>query len=197
MYGLLDLKQLSVAIDLDNTIFNTYRCLCNRAEELHGKLEDDCTADHVKDYYNNHSYYGFKTNDEEMKYLVDKAECFEYAKDVLNKLIDEGVNIVLLTARNKNDCLWTLEQLRKHGIVFDSLIFNWDKVRYCKQNNIQLLIDDNRDTALSAIYNDIKVITVRADSYDVLEYDDSYGDLYSIVNNWHEVENILNDLAYL
>lgn len=87
-------------------------------------------------------------------YYTKKIYTREFASEVIRKLKEEGNEIHLLTARNpksEQNEKWTTDWLEENNIYYDKLIFidKQLKLEYCKNNNIDLMIEDNTNTILA------------------------------------------------
>lgn len=88
------------------------------------------------------------------KYAVEEP-ARKYASEVIQKLKNEGYEIYIITARyltDRNDELGmkmrntVKEWLSNNNIYYDNLIFSpEDKVESCKQNHINIMIEDKVD----------------------------------------------------
>ncbi len=67
----------------------------------------------------------------------------EFAPEVIEKLKNEGNEIYLITARNPEEEKWTTNWLKENNIYYDKLVFTDRKDKYCKDNNIDLMIEDS------------------------------------------------------
>ena len=78
-------------------------------------------------------------------YYTKKIYTREFASEVINKLKEEN-EIHIITARNPKEDLqdenWTLDWLKENNIYYDNLVFTNKKLEYCKENNIDLMIED-------------------------------------------------------
>lgn len=82
-------------------------------------------------------------------YYTKKEYTREFASEVIEKLKSSGNEIHLITARNpkyENGEKWTIDWLKESNIYYDKLIFTDKKFEYCKDNNIDLMIEDNPNT---------------------------------------------------
>lgn len=93
------------------------------------------------------------------------AEARRGAKEVLEGLRSAGHEIVVLTARQKN---WFVnpekvsrDWLEKRHIPYDELVAEaTDKGKYCAENGIRILIDDNLETCLKAQEEGVAAVLV-------------------------------------
>lgn len=84
-------------------------------------------------------------------YYTKKIYTREFASEVIEKLKEEENEIHIITARNpehKNGENWTIDWLKENDIYYDKLIFENRKLEYCKENNINLMIEDNTSNVL-------------------------------------------------
>jgi len=111
------------------------------------------------------------------KYFVDYSkniECRKFASEVISKLKSDGCEIYIITARG--NCLShsinvmsyeenkriVIEWLSKNNILYDKIIFSpEDKLDICKQNQIDLMIEDKPDN-INKISTKIPVICFHA-----------------------------------
>lgn len=89
--------------------------------------------------------------DEYMSEVFSNVELNENALEVINRFLNEKNEIILITSRGeqrfKNSEKATIEYLKKHNVRYTNLVFNTlDKQIYCKENNIQIMIDDSVKT---------------------------------------------------
>ena len=83
------------------------------------------------------------------------AEARTGAREALQTLIDEGHEIVILTARIKewfgNPEKLSRDWLEKRRIPYHSLVAEvWEKGEYCKEHAIDVLVDDNLEICRKA-----------------------------------------------
>lgn len=79
------------------------------------------------------------------KYYTKKTYTREFASEVIEKLKNEGNEIYLITARNSEEEPskdWTADWLKENNIYYDKLIFTSEKLEYCRNNNIDIMIED-------------------------------------------------------
>lgn len=143
---------MRLGIDIDDTITNTYECLIE-AVAKHYEIDSNELLNR------NLGYDAFYDNEEEFPCFTSFAEnnfCFlapnyplkKDALKYLNKLHDEGNEIVFITARHfgeyDNPYDMTYNYLIKNDVPFDNLIVGTlDKGRICMEENIDLFIDDS------------------------------------------------------
>ncbi|MGM9878940.1 MAG: hypothetical protein ACI31R_02830 [Bacilli bacterium] len=168
---------MRIGIDLDNTIF--------------------CTDEQYKKYQSlylkeknitEHELWNIRKN--RVDYIKKNLNLIfsdvKLKKDVLvnlNKLINDGNEIYIISARSKEYCEnmyeFTEKSLKQYNIPYKRLILTEKyKKKECLENKIDLMIDDSID-----IYNELK------DSIKVIIFDDKnkYKDIKNRVTNWNEL----------
>ena len=97
--------------------------------------------------------------------LVVKSPTKKYASEVINKLKNEGNLIYIITARKNNDEWFpdflkedvegiTKKWLKENKIYYDEIVFDVkDKGKYCKNNNIDIMIEDDPNNLRKLIGN--------------------------------------------
>ena len=140
---------MKIGIDIDDTITNTF----------------DYLIPYIADYLNISKEYLLKNNisysniPKDLNFDIQKfvtIYCENFmtnvplkngAKEYINKLKELGHDIVIITARDEKryDKAYELTKnyLIRNGIKYDKLICNEDKAICCKQENIDLFIDDS------------------------------------------------------
>jgi len=80
------------------------------------------------------------------KFYTKEKYTREFAPEVIDRLSKDGHEIHIITARNpdyNNSRAWTLEWLKDSNIKYDYLEFTENKLEYCKNNRINLMIEDD------------------------------------------------------
>lgn len=82
-----------------------------------------------------------------LEYIMDNAEIKEGAKEVINKLHEEGNKIIFISFRKgkyiKDPYNLTKNWLDRHGIIYDKIyVDTGNKVDECLNENVKLFIDD-------------------------------------------------------
>lgn len=191
---------MRIAIDIDNTMTNIKDKLTNAAIKYAKSLKKDLhNIDYnIVDIYNNENIFQelFNFNYEELKYflgtiqeeITDNAIPRENCVKVINKLHNDGNEIYIITARDKefhdDPYLQSKQWLEKNLIYYDKLIVNArDKGKACIENNIDLLIDDNIKNCLNV--NNLGIDTI------------VFGNKNDIgiknINNWEEMYEYINN----
>lgn len=155
---------MRIGIDIDDTITNSYRLIFEQ----------------IGKYYNVNSYTliekGYKYEDilaDERRFpnyqkfsrdvvegLIPNVSIKHGAKEIIKRLKDEGNEIIIITARDDiefSDPLnLTINFLKENDIYYDELhIAIKNKGKFCRENNIDVLIDDSIKNCTSAKSNEI------------------------------------------
>lgn len=158
---------MRIAIDIDDTITNTYDVLMGEIA-LHFGMDEDLVRGLGLSYYDFTDnkkmfpdYDSFATNNFER--ILYNVPIKEYVLEVLNKLHDEGYEIWVLTARNEREYhdpyKFTEDFLIRNNIPFDRIITSTKgKGEICKENDICLLIDDSVRNCINAYENGVRCL---------------------------------------
>ena len=168
---------MNIGIDIDNTITEVQNKLNKAAYDYAIKRGKNIeNADNpLEDIKNNKDTYKkkFQFSYDELKYflkniqeeITNKATPRENAVEVINRLKKEGHKIYIITARDSefhdNPYLLSKNWLDKNNIEYDQIIVNArEKGIVCKNENIDLFIDDQLNNCLDALKEGIKVIRI-------------------------------------
>lgn len=183
---------MKIGIDIDDTMTNTFDYLIPYISEY---FEVD--IEYLKN--NNISY---STLPKDMK----KRE-FEFAKKYYDKVIPNtpfkkdvskyikkikklGNEIIIITARDKklytNEYKTTIKELSDNNIMYDKLICSFDKAKICKDEKIDLFIDDSITNCNEVKQLGIKTILFNSKSNINIQTNlcrvDSWRELYEVVS---------------
>ena len=184
---------MKIGIDIDDTITdsskvvkefaykydNDYsnRLVNNINSIMRGFLEDE----YVQKFYDEHS-----------RDIGNAIEVKENVKEVIDKLRSEGNKIYIITARSDkfygDAQAFTAEYLDRHNIKYDKLVTSQTyKVEYCKNEGIDLMIDDAVDTVENMNKEGIKSYLFTSDINKDIDTSsqriDNWLDLYEIIHN--------------
>ncbi len=182
---------MKIGIDIDDTMTLVRDKLTNAAREYAIFLGKDLT----KKYYGNFSsryqkMFGFSK--EELIYfrknmhvkIANEALPRQWCAEVIKKLHEDGHKIFIITARGyevyDNPYLESKHWLDKNDIYFDKLIVDAEnKGKVCKENNIDILIDDSDKNCVSALEYGIDAIMIGSK-------EDMAGSI-KVFSNWNEI----------
>ena len=187
---------MKIGIDIDNTLTKVQdklnKAAFDYAISLGKKIDNyDNSLENIK---NNGDTYRkkFQFNYEELKYflqeiqenITNNASPRENAKEVIDKLKEDGHEIYIVTARDSefhNDPYkLSKDWLDKNNIYYDKLIVNArEKASVCKYENIDLLIDDQLNNCLGVANVGIKTIMITDKIY-------NYNEITQL-QNWNEI----------
>lgn len=183
---------MKIGIDIDDTITNTYQTLLTIIAMKYGVnykelINENLSYDEVSNKFDN-----FNKNIKDLFYIMAKSVTLkENVKEIITMLKNEGHKIILITARNydeyDNPYEITLDYLNKKDIPFDELHINiLEKGVFCKENNIDLFIDDNVNHC-----NKVKEQGVKTIQFDT-DFSDKVKDVLH-VTNWNQIYEIINN----
>lgn len=194
---------MNIGIDIDNTITEVQEELNNAAYEYAIKLGKNIknAENHFEDIKNNGDAYKnkFQFSYDELKYflkniqeeITNKAKPRDNAVETINRLRKEGHKIFIITARDSefhdDPYLLSKNWLDKNNIEYDRLIVNTrEKGTVCKNENIDLFIDDQLNNCLDVLKGGIKVIRLsneKCTNKDIVD-----------LNNWTKIYEYIREL---
>ncbi len=198
---------MNIGIDIDNTITEVQDQLNKAAYDYAIKLGKNIeNADNPLEYIkNNRDTYRkkFQFSYEELKYflqniqeeITNKAKPRDNAVEVINRLKKEGHKIIIITARDSefhdDPYLLSKNWLDKNNIKYDQIIVNArEKGMVCKDENIDLFIDDQLNNCLDVLKEGIKVIRISneiCDNKDIIDLD-SWTKIYEYIGALNETK---------
>lgn len=190
---------MKIGIDLDGVIFDSEK-LYRVCTELYEVL--DLKKNTIKDNKSRLFEERYGWNEEETKrfidkyheYIVENSNFMPGAKEVLKRLKEEANELIIITARGQqeNKYIKITERIFKENNfeIFDK--YYWgvlDKVKVCKDENIDLMIDDYNRNCEQLSKAKIKTIYLKdAPSYEI-EDTEYIKTLY----NWGEVYRYIKE----
>ena len=194
---------MNIGIDIDNTITEVQEELNNAAYEYAIKLGKNIKNDDnpFEDIKNNGDTYKkkFQFSYDELKYflkniqeeITNKAEPRDNAVEIINRLRKEGHKIFIITARDsefhEDPYLLSKNWLDKNNIEYDKLIVNArEKGTVCKNENIDLFIDDQLNNCLDVSKEGIRVIRISHETCNNKYIVD--------LNNWTKIYEYIGEL---
>lgn len=189
---------MKIGIDIDDTTFLTVKSMLKYAdifeEEISGVPTNRDSFGLIKDRYYLKVLYGWdeKTKfaffDKYYKNVLEECTMLPYANEVIQKLKKEGNSIHFITARLMNIKGCDTEEITKNSldtfnIPYDSLNLHIsDKLTFCKEQGIDILIEDSYETCRELAENGIKSILMTTKMNANI---DAKGIVR--VNNWKEI----------
>lgn len=186
---------MNIGIDIDDTINKLSEILLKYALQFN---KENGIEHEIKNYeYDFHKAFGWTDEQEtafKEKYIakcLKEANIKDGAREYIHKLKEEGNKIVIITARNvKETCpdVYNIsnEWLIKHGIEMDKLeVGCTQKVDKCKENEIDVFIDDNKEHC-KAVKENLGIPVIMFDSIYNQDIDD-----FERVYTWEEAYNTI------
>ena len=187
---------MRIGIDIDDTLTDVKDELIKAGEKYARTLGKDIKVDkNFEDKNNNGNKWQemFQFNYEELKYflkdiqesITNKAKPRENVVEVINKLKNDGNEIIIITARDSefhdNPYKYSKDWLDKNNIYYDKLVVNArNKEDACIEENIDLFIDDSESNCLKVNKAGIKTIRV------CNEIENNNSNLICF-NNWNDI----------
>lgn len=194
---------MKIGIDIDDTTFVTVKSMLKYADKFElertGKVNKDSFG-LIKDRYYLKALYKW---DDETKYaffnkyyknILEECTLMKDADITLQKLKSEGDEINFVTARlmDIDGCETekiTKESLKKFNISYDNLNLHViDKVKFFKENNIDICIEDSYETCSRLQSLGIKSILMTTKMNEKIDTKDVVR-----VNNWNEIYDIIEN----
>ncbi len=193
---------MNIGIDIDNTLTEIQEELNKAAYDYAIKLGKNINnaENQLEDIKNNGDAYKkkFEFTYDELKYflkdiqeaITNKAEPRPDVVEVIKKLKKNGHKIFIVTARDSefhdDPYLLSKDWLDKNNIEYDRLIVNArEKAIVCKQENIELFIDDQLNNCLEISRAGIKVIRITDD--------ENSNDQITNLSNWQEIYEFIGN----
>ena len=126
-----------IGIDMDDTICSTNELIIVQADKYDKEVLGGTGEKEMKGQF-------FK---DRLEYIMSHAEIKPGAKEVINRLHDEGNKIIIISFRKgkylEDPSALTKEWLERYGIKYDKIYTDTgSKVDECLENNVKLFIDD-------------------------------------------------------
>ena len=193
-----------IGIDIDDTTVVTVESMVKYGDKYDTEvLNREAKKDNlgrIKDRYYMKALYGWTEEEKfaffDMYYKNVLEECYPLpnASEIINRLKQEGNEIIFITARltNIKNCETekiTKETFRKYNIPYDKLIMNVDdKLKFCKANDVEVFIEDSYETCKNLQENGIKayLMTTKMNRNivdDKIERVSSWDEVYEKITN--------------
>lgn len=184
---------MRIGIDVDDTITNSYKDIIKEISRYYHKDFNELLSRKMtyhdffeNDEFPNYNAFAF----ERYKHIVDKVEIKDNAVKIINKLHDDGNEIVIITARHYGEYddpyTLTFNYLFNHQVKFDKIIVNkMDKAQVCVDEKIDLFIDDSVENCRK-----VKDVGIKVLLFDALFNQDN--NEFKRVHDWEDVYDIIN-----
>lgn len=194
---------MRIGIDIDDTLTDVKDELIKAGENYARSLGKDIKVDkNFEDKNNNGNKWQemFQFNYDELKYflkdiqesITNKAKPRENVVEVINKLKNDGNEIIIITARDSefhdDPYKYSKDWLDKNNIYYDKLVVNArNKDDACIKEKIDLFIDDSESNCLKVKKAGIKTIRV------CNEIENSNSNLICF-NNWNDIYSYIQTI---
>ena len=188
---------MKIGIDLDGVVFNT-EILWTVYAELYDTLELKRNSMVSPDEARVQEMYNW-SKEEEQKYFdkyvyVNDFDLVPGAKRVLDILHNDGIELIVITARGKTNPKqkeWAIDKLEKEGIKFDKYYFeSTEKVDLCLKEKIDIMIDDNYYICKKMSKKGIKTLYFHSMNRKHIKNDKNIHEVY----NWGEIYRYIHEL---
>ena len=145
---------MNIGIDIDDTISETYATLLEYAQKY--TIEELKRSPIIKSFNTENETARFwKKYYEE---IIKKVNIKTFAANIIKELKESGDKIFLITARwnlkDNNIEQITKDWLKENNVKYDKLIINAkEKLKFVKENNIEIFIDDSCRNCKDIEYN--------------------------------------------
>ena len=194
---------MRIGIDIDDTLTDVKNELIKAGENYARSLGKDIKVDkNFEDKNNNGNKWQemFQFNYDELKYflkdiqesITNKAKPRENVVEVINKLKNDGNEIIIITARDSefhdDPYKYSKDWLDKNNIYYDKLVVNArNKEDACIEEKIDLFIDDSESNCLKVNKAGIKTIRV------CNEIENNNSNLICF-NNWNDIYSYIQTI---
>ena len=191
---------MKIGIDIDNVISNFNDELLK--EYLKHDKEPRNTGIINKDVFIRYGMFDWTEKEETEFYknsierIAIKLKPIHRATETIKKLKEDGNEIIIISRRNNgeynNPYKLTEEWLAKYNIVYDKLILTnaynkEEKANVCKENNIDIMIEDSTQTAVNIEKVGTKVLFMNT------RYNKN-NENFEKVSNWKEIYSKISKL---
>lgn len=191
---------MKIGIDIDNVISNFNDELLK--EYLKHDKELRNTGIINKDVFIRYGMFDWTEKEETEFYknnierIAIKLKPIHRATETIKKLKEDGNEIIIISGRNNgeynNPYKLTEEWLAKYNIVYDKLILTnaynkEEKANVCKENNIDIMIEDSTQTAINIEKVGTKVLFMNT------RYNKN-NENFEKVSNWKEIYSKISKL---
>lgn len=189
---------MKIGIDLDDTVFYTAKVMIKYGDifqkEISGKAINKDNFGLIENRYYLNALYNWNQQTKieffykYYKNILEECEMIPKANEIIQKLKEERNSIHFITARlmNVEGCDTkniTIKTLDNNNIPYDSLNLHIsNKLAFCKEHDIEILIEDSFDTCKELVDNGISAILMTTKMNEKIDAKN-----VTRVNNWDEV----------
>ena len=185
-----------IGIDMDDTICSTNELIIVEADKYDKEVLNGTGIKDVNEYEFT-KMMGWEKDmkgqffSDRLEYIMDNAEIKENAKEVINKLYDEGNKIIIISFRKgkyiSDPYALTKNWLDRNGVKYHKIyVDTGTKVDECLENNVKLFIDDKESHCED----------VSSAGIDVLLFTNLYNHeekRFNRVDNWNQVYSYIKE----
>lgn len=190
-----------IGIDIDGVL-----CEYNDSTNHYGsKLSNDLNIFPLKNPSEYELIDKFECDDEFFKKYINTYEelrlnqpAIIFASEVIKKLKDDGHTIYIVTARTNFDEWFpdklkpiveefTINWLKENDIYYDKIFFNRKKAIICKENNIDILIEDSPSNIRKV--KDVTTPFIYDAGYNNIEEFKDYTRVYTWYDIYYKINN--------
>lgn len=193
---------MNIGIDIDDTIAFTSKSMIKYADlydkNILGKSGINGNFGLITNRYYLSTLYGWDDKTKQdffnlyYKNILEECEIMPHVIDSINSLKAENNNIYFITARlMKIDNCDTVDITKNtlNDIKYDELIIESDKLKICKEKNIDIFVEDSYDTCKELQLNGIKTYLMTTKMNERIEDEEiervkSWDELYLKINNY-------------
>lgn len=185
-----------IGIDMDDTICSTNELIIEVADQydkevLGGTGVKDINAYEFTEMMGWEKEMKGKFFADRLEYIMDNAPIKEGAREVINRLHDNGWKVLIISFRKdkylSNPFKLTKDWLDRNDIHYDKIFVNTGtKTDECVENNVTLFIDDKESHC-----EDVSTAGI-----DVLLFTNAYNHdekRFNRVDNWYQIEDYIKE----
>ena len=192
---------MNIGIDIDGVLTNIGRELIDYGTKM--AVEEGWPLNIRLNEYDENLMFGWNEgqcmkfwNKYFLKYLSDTS-ARAFAAEVIEKLQQEGNNIVLITARTEDDMppedygkmqQITQDWLKAKNIKYNKIIFEKEKMQPCIENNIDIMVEDSPKN-IEKLSKEIKVI-----KFDCQYNKEVNNENITTAYSWYHIYNIIKEM---
>ena len=184
---------MRIGIDIDDVITDTSSAMkkyidkYDKNSDIHTYIEEvmrgEMPTQQVKDFFKDNCIN-----------IFSQALPKEGVSKIIQQFLNDGNEVFIITSRGemkfKNSEELTLQYLKSNNINYTKILFNsFEKAKICKENNIDVMVDDSVKYCMEIERENIKSILFT--SVVNKESDTKI----TRVNNWKELKNVIYEIS--